>query len=260
MYVSQAGCREYATSTWPTSGKYQAGYFKVDLKSRGLLDQDGNSPFKTFPFFQDANEIHAAFSEFFQDFVDAYYRTDFDIITDYELQNWFIEATKHAKVQDFPSRPNSKAVLVEVLTHFGFMVSVVHHTLNGGAPVDSKATLPFHIPALYAPVPEKKGVKDLLPFLPPAPNAVHYMGFVASFNRPFYNSSDRTLEEAFSNEEMLTSFNPSVSKAASTFLNSMQDLSSTIRARSFDEDGLSLGMPFIYRILDPGYIPFFGAV
>lgn len=180
------------------------------------------------------------------------------------MQSWFNEASENAKVHDFPQvssdSPADKATLVDVLTHFGFIVSVGHHALNGGDPIGSKATLPFHLPALHAPVPEEKGVKDLIPFLPDAKQAVHYIGFIASFNRPFYESSQRNLQNAFSADSTLQRLDQATKDAAATFLSSMESLSDKVRSRRFDENGLSMAMPFIYRTLDPGYIPFFCAV
>ena len=113
---------------------------------------------------------------------------------------------------------------------------------------------------MYAPVPEAKGVTDLLPFLPPPAEAVHYIGFIASFNRPFYEGSNRNLENAFSTGDQLKRLNGQTQTAATGFLNSMKDLSNKIRTRSFDKNGLSNGMPFVYRTLDPGFIPYFCAV
>jgi len=40
----------------------------------------------------------------------------------------------------------------------------------------------------------------------------------------------------------------------------MRDFSGEIQARKFDAQGLSEGMPFVYRTLDPAYIPFFCSV
>lgn len=231
------------------------------MKSRGLINENGEYPFKNFPFFDDANEIHSIYKNFFTSFVDSYYASDADVAADQEVANWFEEGPKNAKVHDFPDVSTlNKQTLIDVLTHFGFIVSVSHHALNGGDPIGSKATLPFHLPALHAPVPEAKGVTDLMPFLPDAKQAVHYIGFIASFNRPFYETSGRTLQNAFSEDNMLARLNEETKQASQTFLDSMQSLSQEVRSRGFDENGLSMGMPFVYRTLDPGYIPFFCAV
>ncbi|KAI1397740.1 Lipoxygenase [Hypoxylon fuscum] len=259
FYINNIGCRQFVTDNWPTHGAFQSGYLQADLRARGLIDEKDEFKFKTFPFFQDALRIKTIFREFFTAFVDSYYASEDEFSADFELQNWFAEATGDAQVHDFSSSP-SKETLVDVLTHFGFIVSVVHHGLNGGDPVGSKATLPFHLNALYAPLPTDKGVTDLLPFLPPPDNAVHYIGFLATFNRPFYRTSNRTLEYAFSDDALLQRLNDGTRSASATFMKSMQDLSAEVRARGFDENGLSLGMPFVYRTLDPGYIPYFSAV
>lgn len=46
-------------------------------------------------------------------------------------------------------------------------------------------------------------------------------------------------------------------KAAQKFKNQMMALSAVIEARTFDEEGLSDGMPFVWQALDPKRIPFF---
>jgi len=257
--IDNIGCRQYVNATWPVEGGYQRAYLYTDLRARGLIDSQNKYPFKSFPFFQDATVILEAFTEFFTDFVNSYYASEEVLTKDFEIQNWFHEVTNGAKVHDFPTTCN-KATLVKVLTHFGFIVSVVHHSLNGGDPVGSKATLPFHLNAMYAPVPTKKGVTDLVPFLPPAAQAVHYIGFLATFNRPFYRTTQRTLEYAFNDAALIATLNAKVQAAGTTFFNKMQKLSTQIRGRGFDKNGLSNSMPFVYRTLDPGYIPFFSSV
>ncbi len=260
MAYDQFSCRKFVTDQWPVAGKFQAGYLETDLKSRGLLNDKGASIFKSFPFWNDAKDIRNAYRAFFKSFVDSYYKTELDLVGDFEVRNWFVEASEYAKTRDFPSKHSlSKETLIDVLTHFGFLLSVGHHSTNGGAPIAS-ATLPFHIPALYNPPPTTKGVKTLLPYLPDVPTALHYIGFMASFNRPFYGSDGRTLQNAFSQDEKLKKLNKATNDAAARFLRTLQDLSNKIQARNFDENGLSDGMPFVYRTLDPNYIPFFCAV
>ncbi|KAI1412776.1 Lipoxygenase [Hypoxylon sp. FL1857] len=263
FYVNNVGCRQFVTENWKTHGAFQSGYLTNDLRTRGLIDENSQFKFKSFPFFQDAVKIRNTFHDFFTSFIDSYYASDADVNADFEVRNWFAEAENAAQVYDFPASDSSfltKETLVDVLTHFGFIVSVVHHGLNGGDPVGSKATLPFHLNALYAPLPTEKGVTDLLPFLPPPESAIHYIGFLATFNRPFYRTSNRTLEYAFSDDALLQRLNDKTRDAAATFMDGMKSISTEIRARSFYENGLSLGMPFVYRTLDPGYIPYFSAV
>jgi hypothetical protein len=260
MVYSQFGCREFVTDRWPIDGRFQGGYLENDLKARGLIDDKGESPFKSFPFYEDAKEIRDIYKAFFTSFVDSYYGTENDLSGDFEVRNWFVEANMKAKSHDFPQEEQlTKETLIDVLSHFAFATSVSHHSTNGGAPISS-ATLPFHLPAIYTQIPKEKGVEDLMPYLPDAATAVHYLGFMASFNRPFYGASGRTLEDAFATTDSMSLLNTEANSAAKTFLASMQNLSQNIRGRQFNSDGLSQGMPFIYRTLDPAYIPFFCAV
>ncbi|KAJ4862693.1 lipoxygenase domain-containing protein [Trichoderma breve] len=259
MVFNQFGCRQFVTDSWPVDGRYQSGYLENNLKARGLIDDNGKSVFNSFPFYDDAKRIRDNYHIFFTSFVNSYYKSEYDLSGDFEVHNWFNEASTMAKAQDFPQEKNlSKKVLIDVLTHFAYATSVSHHSVNGGAPIAS-GTLPFHIPAIYTAIPKEKGVKDLMPYLPDPATAVHYLGFMASFNRPFYGSDGRTLKDAF-DATTVQSLNQDTKSASKVLLDSMQKLSQQIRSRAFDSQGLSQNMPFIYRTLDPAYIPFFCAV
>lgn len=167
--------------------------------------------------------------------------------------------TGAAKAIDFPTVAN-KATLIQVLTHFAFLTGVAHHTLNTGDPVASLATLPFHPVALYSPIPMAKGVTNVVSYLPPAPLALGQVDLFAGFNRPMLAATNRVLAYAFSDAMFLSIFNDQVATAASKFLAAMQSFSAEVRARVFNGNGLSQGMPFIWKGLDPGTIPFYFAV
>ena len=256
------------TELWPTAGKYQSNYLLTDLAARGLVSSPTNPkhPFKSFPFLSDTLQIRNIFKAFFTGFVDAYYSSDLVMAADIELQNWFAEATNGAKVLGFPQcgtgfkKACTKSILVDVLTHFGFLNGVAHHSLNGGDPVSSKATLPFHLNGMYPPVPTEKGITDLMPFLPSPAQSLAYIVFLATFNRPFYEEQNRTLAHAFDDQKLLERLNEKTMMEAVIFLESMKKLIAKIRAKSFDKNGLSEGMPFIWRAVDPGTIPYFFAV
>lgn len=67
---------------------------------------------------------------------------------------------------------------------------------------------------------------------------------------------------AYSDPTFLSNFGTgsAVANAAETYRQKMLSISAGVRARKFGEDGLCLGMPFVWRSLDPGTIPFFFAV
>ncbi|RYO80597.1 hypothetical protein DL766_008301 [Monosporascus sp. MC13-8B] len=179
-------------------------------------------------------------------------------IGDYVTNNWPTRGVYQGGYLGNDFQAPNEGCLRDVLTHFGFIVSVIHYGLNGGDPVGFKATLPFHLNAMYASLLTEKGVTDLLLFLVPAEYAVHYIVFIATFNRLFYWTLGCILEYVPLDELLLERFNKETRVVAADFGARMNGLSIEIRTRDFDEKGL--GMPFIYRTSDPGYAPYFSAV
>jgi len=262
FYVNSTGTAQFIAEFWRNGGgNYQSNYLDDDFSSRGIRPDpsSGLPQFKSFPFYDDASKIRDSQRAFFTTFIDAYYPSADDVTKDSEVAAWFIEATEAAKVFDFPSVP-SKTSLVEILTHFAFLCGVSHHALNTGNSVAAIATLPFHPFALYAPLPTEKGVLDLVPFLPPVEKALTQIDLVARFNYPGLEARQRTLAFAFSDPTLLLKLKTEVSVAATKFHTEMNDISANIRARKFDEKGLSLGMPFIFYDLDPRTNPFYLAI
>lgn len=247
---------------------------QTDFQARGLIDAEGKYPFKTFPFWDDVSEIVRIQREFFTSFVDAYYDGDSQVTEDDEIVAWFeevnrgptgaeVEAQGLIPIQSFPTKAN-KAVLVDVLTHNAWL-QIAHHSLNAGDPIRSSLTLPFHPGGLYKPVPEAKGVDSIVPFLPNATASVSYIGFLASFNRPRYQTMDppRTLEHAFSGKEFLARFGEEkVHAAADKYLEGMGALGAKNDGRKIEADGLCTdqGIPFCWTALNPSYIPWFFSV
>ena len=137
-----------------------------------------------------------------------------------------------------------------------------HHALNTGDPVYSSGTLPFHPTSLYAPLPTSKNIttSQLLALMPPPSDAIFQIYLLAVFNRPQFEAQNKTLVHAFSDAGFLGKLAPRIAAAAAVFKAEMEGISRGIRARGFDAEGLSQGMPFVYRSLDPGTVPFFLAV
>lgn len=116
--------------------------------------------------------------------------------------------------------------------------------------------LPFHTPSLYQPVPESKGLTNVVDFLPPLAKIEEQFSVAGIFVRPFFVNTDRTLMHMFDDQDMLSRMNGQTQAAASTFLNSMQAFSSQVSARTFDANGLCQGMPFVWQALDPNVAPY----
>lgn len=264
------------TENWPKYGAFTPNYLGTDLKARGLIDVSGTSPFKNFPFLDDASEIVRIQREFYTSFVNTYYTSDADVEEDYELNAWFkevrrgptgpeVESQGLIPVQDFPSKAD-KPTLIDVLTHNAWL-QVSHHSINAGDPVRNSLTLPFHPGGLYKPVPTTKGIDDaaLVEFLPNATASVAYIGFLASFNRPRYRTMERprTLAYVYSGEDFLARFaEREVMEAANRYKEAMTRLGEKNEERKIEGNGMcsGQGIPFCWTALNPVYIPWFFSV
>jgi arachidonate 15-lipoxygenase (second type)/8-lipoxygenase (S-type) len=60
----------------------------------------------------------------------------------------------------------------------------------------------------------------------------------------------------FDDQTMLGQMNSATQAANKVFISSMQDFSKKVNARTFGADGLSQGMPFVWRALDPNVAPY----
>lgn len=260
--ITNHGVRMFSTEFYPKkAGPFQANYFYTDLIARGLINCTYGPLLQSFPFFDDAKILHSSIHDFMSSFVNAYYKTDDLLMLDNELQSWIRESTQKALAIDFPPSPLvHKGTLVDILTQFTFLAGVSHHTLNSGEPVKTSGVLPLHPSAIYAPLPEEKGVKDITPYLTPPGEALKHIALLARFNRPQLEASKETLLYMFSSDKFLNRFPMEIRDAASTFFKEMKAFSDQVRRRQFNEGGLCQGMPFVWQGLDPSRIPYFLSV
>lgn len=117
-------------------------------------------------------------------------------------------------------------------------------------------TLPFHPAALYSPIPTTKGITSVVDFLPPFEESVSQIFIASTFSRPLLVGTGRSLIHLFDETNMLNLMNSATRAAAATFMSTMQAFSAEVSARTFDADGLSQGMPFVWQALDPNVAPY----
>ncbi|TLS20887.1 uncharacterized protein PpBr36_10753 [Pyricularia pennisetigena] len=254
----------YAEAAWPTAGRWRAGYLDAEVRARGLVEPEHGPELAHFPFYEDGTRLVEVIRTFVRTFVDAtYHSSDDKVAGDVELQAWVAEANGPAGVEDFEPGPlDSRRRLVDMLTHMAWLTGCAHHVLNQGEPVTASGVLPTHPAALYSPVPTSKNETsgDLLQWLPNADKAVEHVTLLARFNRPDVVPDNHTLRYVFAAPELLLGNGEQYKRANERYVGSMGRISEEIKARRFDESGLSQGMPFIWRALDPGAIPFYLSV
>jgi hypothetical protein len=237
------------------AGQFQANYFYTDLENRGLINSNCGPALKHFPFYEDASTIFNAIHKFFTSFVNSYYSSDAVVKADKEIQAWAREANGPAQAIDFPTSFN-KATLVDVLSHFAHLASTAHHTANTNELLEVASTLPFHPPSLYQPIPTSKNVKHLATWEPPFVKVIEQLSIAALFARPLLVNTNRTLLHMFDDPELLSRMNAQTRHAAAKFKSSMTAFSAQVSARGFDAHGLSQGMPFVWKALDPNVQPY----
>ena len=202
-----------------------------------------------------------ALRQFATSFVNYYYHNESLVSQDSELQAWVTEATGAAEVIDFPASPISlRETIIDLLTHLAYLTGVNHHTLNSGSLAANSGTLPFHPAALYVPVPDTKGMKSILPYLPNTNASINQATLFAGFVRPRLFGADGNLEGIFERAGFLAGASRKVKQAAALLQSRLKVISKDTESRVFDSEGLAQGMPFIWRNLDPGKIPFFLAI
>lgn len=251
-----AAARSYANQLYfdGGAGAVQSNYFLTNLERRGLVASQFGPPLKNFPFYEDAVPIYNAAAKFLTTFVESYYDTEASIVDDPELQAWVAEANGPAHAIDFPTSIQSRSELVNLLTHIAYLVSISHHAVNTNQLITSNV-LPLHPYALYQPVPTAKAVGDIVPFLPPLQQALGEVNLAANFARPLLAGTNRTMVHMFDDAIMLLRMNEQTRQANEDFKAEMLARSQVVKTRSFDANGLSQGMPFVWKALDPDVMP-----
>ncbi|KAK0619181.1 lipoxygenase [Immersiella caudata] len=255
---SGRSAKNYSTTQYNNGyGKFKSNYFHTDLQRRGLINSTHGPPLKSFPFFEDAGTIHASIRKFFTSFVQSYYSSDAVVAGDPEIQNWVRECNGPAKVFDFPTNIPDRRTLVDVLTQLAHLVSAAHHTVNTNELVQVSSTLPFCPPALFKPLPTAKNASlNPVEWLPPLEQAFNQLSIGSLFARPSFVGTNRTIIHMFDDPRMLAKMNSATRAANGVFTKEMRDFSRNVESRSFDANGLSQGMPFVWRALDPNVAPY----
>lgn len=75
--------------------------------------------------------------------------------------------------------------------------------------------------------------------------------------RPTFINSEKCLSQMFNGTSMLLRMNEKIAQASADFTNDMLAQSEVVSSRVFDAEGLSQGMPFIWKALDPQRSPYY---
>ncbi|KAF7845019.1 putative linoleate 9S-lipoxygenase 5 [Senna tora] len=114
----------------------------VDLLKRGMAIEDPTSPIgirlviEDYPYAVDGLEIWFAIKKWVEDYCSIYYKEDYSIQKDYELQNWWKELVEvgHGDMKHEPWWPKmqTRKELIESCTIIIWIASALHAAVNFG--------------------------------------------------------------------------------------------------------------------------------
>ncbi|KAF2965240.1 hypothetical protein GQX73_g8325 [Xylaria multiplex] len=242
------------------SADFERNYYRSEFKKRGLIDSSFGPKLKSFPFYEDTSVVTEAVRDFMETFINSYYPNDRAVTHDIELQAWQRE-TAAARVYDFP-RINTRQAIADVLTHQVYLSVIVSNVMSTNGIHLNSMSLPFAPAGFLQPIPSKKGLteKDLMSFMPTPEGAVWQVSTYVVGHRPMWRDTNETISHLFDDETFLAKTNPKTRAAATKFKDTMMNFSVEVRARTFDEEGLNRGMPFLWDALDPNYAPYWGVI
>ena len=265
--VDHTAVVDFVDQFYPTvAGRFRDNYLRESLVSRGLLNCSYGPELNHLPFFEDADPIVASLRRFVSTFVGAYYTHPTYLNDDQEIQAWIAEANTEANVLDFPPAPlTDSQTLIDILTQMAYLTGVNHHLLNSNAPSYITGLLPFHPSAFFKPLPTGKGVSDVTPYLADLDHAMEQVTLQLRFQRPQLPVQHGELVDMFSPRGVFGNGSglPSsdvMRAAADRFRSEMEGIGERIEGKAFDGNGLSQGMPFVWKLLDPRKIPYFLSV
>ncbi|KAI0814056.1 lipoxygenase [Xylaria sp. FL0064] len=253
--------RQWANQVYSSgeTANFQSNYYRTFLENQGLINCNYGPALKSFPFYEDASVVVEAIRNFMTIFINSYYPNDNAVAQDAELQAWQKE-TAVAKVYDFPKSIKTRSTLIDILTHQAYLGAIVHGVMSTNGAIGDTTSLPFAPAGFRQPIPNEKGVEDIMEFMPTPEGAVWQVVTYAAANRAMWRDTNETISYMFEDDAMLNKMNPQTYKAAKNFKSSMDAFSKEVRARTFDKDGLSRGMPFMWNVLDPNWAPYWSVV
>ncbi|KAJ8123276.1 hypothetical protein ONZ43_g734 [Nemania bipapillata] len=281
---SPDAARDYVNQLYLSgeSASFEGNYYRSNFKKRGLVDSSFGPKLKSFPFYEDTSVVTESIRGFFETFINSYYPNDKAVAKDTELQAWHHETTA-ARVYDFPTIQTRQSI-ADILTHQAYLSVIVSNVMSTNGIHLNSMSLPFAPAGFLQPIPSKKGLTEkdlstytwvlsylgkvfaliypatLLAFMPTPEGAVWQVStYVVGF-RPMWRDTNETLSHLFDNDDLLAKTNAKTQAAAAKFKATMMDFSVEVRARTFDENGLNRGMPFIWDALDPNYAPYWSVI
>jgi hypothetical protein len=245
MGVGRDGALALCAKAWST-WSFEQYDLRGDLAARGV-DDPGLLP--GYHYRDDALKIWDAIAEFAGAIVRNFYRSDADVLADFELQAWIRELAdpevgNFRGLADASGAVQSVDRLVHIVTTMIFIATAEHSSTNNGQ-YDMYAFIPNVPGAIFAPPPTTKAPlteQSLFASLPHPVTAAKQIGMVHLLSQPTVTPMGRYTPRFFAG-------NPEIEPIVKRFDSALETIGREIDARN---SALAVPYPYLHpKLLYP---------
>jgi hypothetical protein len=232
MSVGRDGALELCAKAWKT-WSFEQYDLRVDLKMRGV---DDPNRLPGYHYRDDGLKVWDAIADFVSAIIREFYRSDADVLGDFELQAWIRELAdpeigNFRGLADSSRGVNSIDRLVHIVTTMIFIATAEHSSTNNGQ-YDMYAFIPNVPGAIFVPPPTTKAPlseRSLFDSLPRARTAAIQIGMVHLLSQPTETPMGRYSPKFFAG-------NPDIEPIVKRFDSALDAIGKGIDARNRELD------------------------
>lgn len=221
--------------------------FPNDIENQGLED-----PNLFYPYRDDGKLVWEAIHDFVRKYVNLYYKSDQDVVEDFELQTWgdeiggSLEDNKMG-IPDFPTQFKTVDEVVETVGNIIFLATAQHNCVHYCLYqyVTFAPNMPYCLMGPpYTDLQTPIFQKDLLKLMPPLKNVlVQSLGFYLNYIRSNHIGDYK-----------LSQFDPEAHGVIKKYQDKLKEISQEIKARNEKRTSGGKEPIFHYELMDPEYM------
>ena len=221
--------------------------FPNDIKKQCLED-----PKLFYPYRDDGKLVWEAIHEFVREYINLYYKSDRDVVADFELQTWGDEIGGSLEddkmgIPDFPTQFKTIEEVIETIGNIIFLTTAQHNCVHYSLYqyVTFAPNMPFCLMAPpYTDLQTPIFQEDLLKLMPPLSNVlVQSLGFYLNFIRVNHIGDYK-----------LSQFSSETHEVIKKYQDKLKKISEEINARNEKRTCEHKASIFRYVLMDPQYM------
>lgn len=223
---------------------FKAMAFPHDIENRNMEDTN-----LYYPYRDDGKLVWEAVNKFVTEYVTVYYKSDQDVIEDYELQKWGKEIggsrkENNCEIPGFPTQFNSIDEVIETVANIIFMITGHHSSVHFGQHqyAGYVPNMPFSV---YTPPAKNFPEKDIMNLFPPFGKLSLSLG-MAFYQTFIFYVTDFKINRI--GDYKLDMFDDKTNEIIKRYKKDLQRISMEIDQRNQKRT-------FPYSLMNPKYIP-----